>query len=86
MADRLLYRELLTYDDVERADIGDIVRSQGIDDERAVAAIINAFMSAKQKSLRQLEDVIGNLRDEALDAPVTIETAKSVLNLNLPPI
>lgn len=51
MADRLLYRERLTYDDVERADLDAFVRSQGVNDNEAVLAIVGTFAGPRSAQL-----------------------------------
>ncbi|MEZ5743418.1 MAG: hypothetical protein R3D89_06755 [Sphingomonadaceae bacterium] len=81
MADRLLYRDRLTYDDVERADVERFARSLGLSDEGAIAAIVQFFFAngGQQRSFRRVADLIDELRDEALDNPISIETVRAVI-------
>lgn len=83
MADRLLYRDRLSYDDIEREDIERYAQSLGVTDNGAVRAIVAAFAGpfAQQRSFRRISDLIEELRDEALDGPITRETVKAVLAL-----
>jgi hypothetical protein len=82
MQDRLLYRERLTYEHVDRADLENFARSVGVVDDGAVAAIGAAFAGPDtQRSFRRLADFIDQLFDEAGDAPVTRETVRAVLSL-----
>ena len=83
MADRLLYRDRLTYDDVERSDLELFVRAMGVSDSGAVAAIIATFFGqfAQQRSFRRVGDFIDELNDEAMGEPVTASTVRKVLGL-----
>lgn len=83
MADRLLYRDRLTYDDVERADLELFVRSMGVSDCGAVSAIIATFFGqfSQQRSFRRVGDFIDELKDEAMGEPVTASTVRQVLGL-----
>ena len=83
MQDRLLYRERLTYEDVDRSDMEDFARSRGIADDGAVNAIGAAFAGPHtQRSFRRLADFIDLLLDEAGDEPLTRETVRTVLSLS----
>lgn len=81
MADRLLYRERLTYDDIERADLELFARNMGVKDQGAIAAIVSCFFGqfGQQRSFRRVSDFIDELRDEAMDQPITAATVRSVL-------
>jgi len=82
MQDRLLYRERLTYEHVDRQDIEAFSRSHGINDEGAVRAIGAAFASAKsQRSFRRLADFLVTVVDEADGGPITRETVRSAMEL-----
>jgi len=83
MADRLLYRERLTYDDVMQADLELFIRSLGVDDQEAVAAIVAGFSSSfeDQRSLRRVTDFVDELQDEAMGGPITAETVRIVRGL-----
>lgn len=84
MADRLLYRDRLTYDDVERADLELFIRSWGVNDASAITAISNVFFGqySDQLSFRRVSDFIDELRDEAMGEPVTAATVRKVLGLD----
>ncbi len=84
MADRLLYRDRLTYDDVERYDLELFVRAMGVNDCGAIAAIIATFFGqfAQQRSFRRVSDFIDELNDEAMGQPVTALTVRKVLGLD----
>ena len=83
-ADRLLYRDRLTYDDIERADLELFIRSMGVNDDSAITGIINVFSGnhRAQPSLRKVGDFIDELRDEAMGEPVTAATVRKVLGLD----
>lgn len=82
MQDRLLYRDRLTYDDIDRPDVELFVRAKGIQDADALAAIVLAFgPSGQQRSFRRLADFIDEVLDEALGAPVTAEHVRAVLGM-----
>lgn len=83
MADRLLYRERLSYDDVERQDLDRFVRAQGVTDEGAITAIVESFFGKfnQQRSFRRVEDFVDELRDEALDQPISSATVRAVLGM-----
>lgn len=82
MQDRLLYRDRLTYDDVERADLERFARAHGIDDDGAVAAIGAAFAGPQtQRSFRRLSDFLDEVRDEAGGGAVTRDTVRAILEL-----
>lgn len=81
MADRLLYRERLTYDDIGQDDLERFVRSRGVSDDGAVGAIVATFSGqfAQQRSFRRISDFIDELQDEALDQPITRAIVRAVL-------
>lgn len=84
MADRLLYRDRLTYDDVERADVELFIRSMGVDDSEAVNAILSRFSGGtdEQLSLRRVRDFIReDLSDEAMGEPITAAIVRAVLGM-----
>jgi len=82
MADRLLYRDRLTYDDVEHSDLASFARSQGVSDDGAIGAIVSTFVGPRvQRSFRRLADLIDDLRDEARGGNVTRETVRSYFAL-----
>jgi hypothetical protein len=82
MQDRLLYRERLTYEHVDRQDIEAFARSRGIADDGAVRAIGAAFAGAKsQRSFRRLSDFIDKVFDESDGGAVTHETVRSAMDM-----
>ena len=83
MADRLLYRERLTYEDVERSDLEAFVRAMGVADHGAVAAICEGYFGkfAEQRSFRRVSDFVDEVRDEAMGNPITAETVRTVRGL-----
>ncbi len=83
MTDRLLYRDRLTYDDVERSDLELFIRSLGIDDGEAVNAVATRFSgrSEEQRSLRRIADFIDDVRDEAMGEPITADTVRVVIGM-----
>ena len=82
MQDRLLYRDRLSYDDVERADLESFARAAGIEDDSAVQAIGAAFGRPRaQRSFRRLADFLDDLRDEAGGQPITRDTVRAALEL-----
>lgn len=84
MADRLLYRDRLTYDDVERADLELFIRSLGVDDAEAVNAIVARFsgQAEEQRSLRRITDFVDDIHDEAMGEPITAETVRAVMGID----
>jgi hypothetical protein len=82
MADRLKFADRLGYDDVEKDDVRRFVKAHGVDNESAVEAIVRFFFSGdgQQRSFRKIADLIDELRDEALDEPITAETVAAVLS------
>ncbi len=83
MQDRLLFRDRLTYEHVDRSDMEDFARSRGVADDGAVNAIGTAFAGPHtQRSFRRLADFIDLLFDEAGDEPLTRETVRTVLSLS----
>jgi hypothetical protein len=82
MADRLKYADRLSYDDVEKDDIRRFVKAHGVDNEGAVEAVVRFFFGGdgQQRSFRKIADLIDELRDEALDEPITAETVAAVLS------
>lgn len=83
MADRLLYRDRLTYDDVERTDLELIVRTMGISDDQAVAAVVSNYFGqfGQQRSFRRVIDFVDELNDEAMGKAVTASTVRKVLGV-----
>ncbi|WP_372732412.1 AAA family ATPase [Novosphingobium sp.] len=84
MTDRLLYRERLTYDDLERSDVELFVRSLGVDDNEAVNAVVTLFSTTSddQRSLRRVSDFTDLLHDEAMGEPITAATVRAVLGVD----
>lgn len=84
MQDRLLYAERLSYDDVEHADIERFARERGIDDDRAIAAIVSVFAAPRaQRSFRRITNFLDELRDEAGGGPITRDTVRALASLSL---
>ncbi|MGB7373575.1 AAA family ATPase [Pontixanthobacter sp.] len=81
MQDRLLYRERLSYEDVEMADVEQFVKSKGVNDPRAIDAVVKFFFAknGQQRSFRRIADLVDELKDEALGQPISKDMVRAVI-------
>jgi DNA polymerase III delta prime subunit len=81
VADRALYHESFDYSAVKASDLELFVRSRGIAEPNAVAALVRRYSGPRvARSLRRLSDDIDELFDEADGSPVTLATVKAVFS------
>lgn len=81
VADRALYVQMLSYEDLTDDDLSAVIRANGIDDLAAVAALVRCFDSPRSiRSLRRVLDLVEELHEAADGRAVTVETIAMVLN------
>lgn len=81
VADRALYHESYDYSAVKASDLELFVRSRGIVEPNAVAALVRHYSGPRViRSLRRLSDDIDDLFEEADGGPVTLATVKAVFS------
>ena len=80
--DRVLHYEELDYINLSRDDLRAVAHARGVEDPAAIAAIIHYFDATrlKQRSLRQLDRIIGSCSRNAGAKPITLEVVNNTLN------
>jgi DNA transposition AAA+ family ATPase len=82
VADRALYVEALTYDDMTDEDLQMFMQAQGLSDPGARSAVMRSFRTPRAvRSLRRVMDLLDELRDVAGDERITSVTVREVLQL-----
>lgn len=81
VADRALYQESFDYGAVKDSDLQLFIKSRGVTDPNAIAAIVRRYRSPRiVRSFRRLSDDLDSLIDEADGAQVTLATVQAVFN------
>jgi DNA transposition AAA+ family ATPase len=82
VADRALYVEALTYDDMTDDDLRMFMQAQGLSDPGALSAVMRSFRTPRAvRSIRRVMDLLDELNDVAGDEAITSETVREVMQL-----
>ena len=82
VADRALYVETLSYDDLTDDDLRLFINKWNLSDPAAVSAVVRSFRAPRAvRSLRRVSDLLDDLEDLAEGGPITAETVRQALQL-----